>query len=56
MPGMSGTETVDEIIKLQKENLLPLGIKIIRCTMHKLKEEVNKFMEAGIDLCIHKLK
>jgi signal transduction histidine kinase len=54
MPEMSGTETAHEILKLQNENLLAQGIMIIGCTAHKSKEEVKKFMEAGIDQCIHK--
>jgi len=53
MPEMSGTETVHEIIKLQSQGLLP-PIKIIGCTAHKSKEEVDKFMKAGINQCIHK--
>jgi len=38
---------------LQGEGLLP-EMKIIGCTAHKSKEEVDKFLEAGIDQCIHK--
>jgi len=54
MPDLNGADTVYEIKKLQEENLLALNIKIIGCTAHKSKEEVDKFMEAGIDQCIQK--
>jgi len=54
MPEMSGTETAHEILKLQDQNLIAQGIVIIGCTAHKSKEEVKKFMEEGIDQCIHK--
>ena len=53
-PEMSGSEIVRKIRRLQKENLLPASIKVIGCTAHKSKEEVEKFMEAGIKQCIHK--
>ena len=54
MPEMSGTETVKEIRRLQKEKLLSSGMKIIGCTAHKSKEEVERFLKAGLDQCIHK--
>jgi len=54
MPEMNGTETVNQIKKLQEENLLSQGIKIVGCTAHKSKEEIDRFMEAGLDQCIHK--
>jgi len=53
MPEMSGSETVIEIKKLQDEGLLE-DMKIIGCTAHKSKEEVDRFMETGLDKCIHK--
>jgi len=53
MPEMSGSETVQEILRLQSQGLLP-PIKLIGCTAHKSKEDVDKFMEAGINQCIHK--
>jgi len=54
MPEMTGSETVQEIKRLQEENLLPPSIKVIGCTAHKSKEEVEKFMEAGFKQCLHK--
>jgi CheY-like chemotaxis protein len=54
MPEMSGAETVIEIKKLQREGLVPLGMEIIGCTAHQSKQEVDKFLEAGLDQCIHK--
>ena len=53
MPEMSGIETVEEILRLQGQNLLS-RMKIIGCTAHKSKEQVDRFLEAGIDQCIHK--
>jgi len=53
MPEMSGTETVKELRKLQSEGMLP-KMKIIGCTAHKSKEEIDRFLEAGLDKCIHK--
>jgi len=53
MPEMNGSDTVKEIKRLQSEGLLP-DMKIIGCTAHKSHEEVDKFMEAGLDQCIHK--
>ena len=55
MPEMNGSETVRKIRKLQKEKkLLPQRMRIIGCTAHKSKEEVERFLEAGLDKCIHK--
>jgi len=54
MPEMSGSETVKEVRRLQNQGLLFEEIKIIGCTAHRSDEEVEKFMEAGIDQCIHK--
>jgi len=53
MPGMTGSETVCELRHLQSQNLIP-SVKIIGCTAHGSPEEVNKFMESGIDMCIQK--
>jgi len=53
MPEMNGTEAVREIRRLQTLNTLP-DVKIIGCTAHKDKEEVDEFLESGIDQCIHK--
>jgi len=53
MPEMTGSETVREIKRLQGEGLLP-EMRLIGCTAHKSKEEVEKFMNAGLDQCIHK--
>jgi CheY-like chemotaxis protein len=54
MPEMTGRDTVYEIKKLQEESLLSQGIRIVGCTAHKSKEEIDRFMEAGLDQCIHK--
>ena len=54
MPEMNGRDTVYEIKRLQEDSLLSPGIKIVGCTAHKSKEEVDKFMQAGLDQCIHK--
>ena len=54
MPEMSGVETVREIRRLQRESQIPEGIKIFGCTAHRAGEEVDKFMEAGLEKCIHK--
>ena len=54
MPEMSGSETTREIRKLQREKRVSSMMRIIGCTAHKSKEEVEKFMEAGLDKCIHK--
>jgi len=54
MPGMTGAETVREILKLQKEDQIPNRVKIIGCTAHRSGEEVDKFIEAGLEKCIHK--
>ena len=54
MPGVNGIEVVREIRRLQKEDSLPRDMKIIGCTAHKLKEEVERFLKAGLDQCIHK--
>ena len=53
MPEMTGSETVTEIKRLENENLVP-HMKIIGCTAHKAKEEVDKFVESGLDSCIFK--
>ena len=53
MPGMTGSEAVEEIRKLQVQGLVP-EMKIIGCTAHGSTKEVDKFMAAGLDLCIHK--
>jgi len=53
MPEMTGAETVAEIRRLQGESLIP-EMKIIGCTAHTAKEEVEKFMESGLDSCIFK--
>jgi len=55
MPEMNGIQTVKEIRRLQKEEgVLAQELKIIGCTAHKSKEEVERFLEAGLDQCIHK--
>jgi len=54
MPEMSGIETVQEIRRLQKEKFLVENFKVIGCTAHKAKEEVEKFLKSGIEKCIHK--
>jgi len=53
MPGMTGSQTVREIKRLEAEELIP-PMKIVGCTAHGSNEEMEKFMEPGIDLCIHK--
>ena len=53
MPGMNGSETVEEIRKLQVQGLVS-PMKIVGCTAHGSTEEVERFMEAGLDMCIHK--
>jgi CheY-like chemotaxis protein len=53
MPGLTGSETVQEIKRLQVQGLVP-PMKIIGCTAHGSSEEVEKFMESGIEMCIHK--
>jgi len=54
MPEMSGSETVQEIRRLQKEKSLPQRVRIIGCTAHKSRVEVDKFLASGLDRCIHK--
>ncbi len=54
MPEMSGAEATREIRRLQGENLISPATRIIGCTAHKSKEEVDRFLEAGLDQCIHK--
>ena len=54
MPGMSGAETVKETKKLQGENKVSLGMRIIGCTAHKAKEEVDRFLASGLERCIFK--
>ena len=53
MPEMTGSETVEEIRRLQRENSIP-EMKAIGCTAHKAKEEVDRFMASGLDSCIFK--
>jgi len=53
MPEMTGTETVREIRKLQNKRVLP-GMRLIGRRAHKLKEEVDRFLGAGLEQCIHK--
>jgi len=52
---MIGSDTVKEILKFQSQNWPSTTIKIVGCTAYKSKEEVEKFMEAGIAQCIHNL-
>ncbi len=54
MPEMNGTETVREIRRLQEGKLLSREMRIIGCTAHQAKEEVERFVESGLDSCIHK--
>jgi len=54
MPGMSGADTVKEIKKLQGEDKVSLGMRIIGCTTHKVKEEVDRFLASGLEACIFK--
>ena len=53
MPEMTGSETVVEIRRMQGEDLIP-EMRIIGCTAHKAQEEVEKFLESGLDHCIFK--
>jgi len=53
MPGMSGSEAVTEIKRLQSEGVVE-EMKIIGCTAHKAKEEVDRFLASGLDQCIFK--
>jgi len=53
MPEMTGSETVVELKRLQREHLIP-KMKVIGCTAHKIKEEVDKFLESGLDSCTFK--
>ncbi len=53
MPEMTGSEVVKEIRRLQEKNLVS-DLKIIGCTAHGSKVEVEKFMKAGLEMCIHK--
>ena len=53
MPEMSGAEAVREIRRLQGEKVVS-NMRFVRCTAHQSKEEVDRFLEAGLDLCIHK--
>jgi len=53
MAGMSGSDTVKEIKRLQELNMLP-EMRIIGCTAHGSKDEIANFMESGIDECIQK--
>jgi len=54
MPEMNGADTVREIRRLQKEEKISAGIRIIGCTAHKAKEEVDRFFAAGLESCIFK--
>jgi len=54
MPEMTGSEAVKEIRRLQSENLISKEKKIIGCTAHGSNAEVEKFMKAGLEMCIHK--
>ena len=51
MPGLTGSETVVEIKRLQAQGLMP-PMKIVGCAAHSSVEEVGKFMKSGIDLCL----
>ena len=53
MPEMSGADTVREIRRLQSESMVS-EMKVIGCTAHKVKEEVDRFLASGLDLCIYK--
>jgi len=53
MPEMSGGETVREVKRLQREGILA-DMRIVGCTAHKSKKEVEKFMKAGLDQCVEK--
>jgi len=53
MPGMTGSETVKELRRLQEQNVVPV-MKIIGCTAHEGKDQIDRFMESGIDDCIKK--
>ena len=53
MPGMTGSETVHEIKQLEAQGLVS-SMKMIGCTAHGSGEEIEKFMECGIDSCIQK--
>jgi len=53
MPELTGSEAVKEIRRLQEQNLISEK-KIIGCTAHGSKVEVEKFMQAGLEMCIHK--
>ena len=55
MAEMNGIETVKEFRRLQREKgICSLDMRIIGCTAHKSKEDVDRFVEAGLDQCIHK--
>ena len=54
MPEMSGAETVREIKKLQGQNMVSSDIRIIGCTAHKGKEEIERFLAVGLENCIFK--
>jgi len=53
MPEMTGIETVKEIKRLEGEGKIGEGLKIIGCTAHGSKREVDRFLASGINLCIH---
>jgi len=53
MPGLTGSETVQEIKRLQAQGMVP-PMSIIGCTAHGSAEKVERFMKSGIDSCIHK--
>jgi len=54
MPGMSGAETVREIKRLQGKKQVASEMRIIGCTAHKGKEEVDRFLASGLENCIFK--
>ena len=54
MPEMSGSDTVLEIKRLQKDKVISSNMKFIGCTAHKGKEEVERFFGSGLDDCIYK--
>ncbi len=53
MPGMTGSEATRELRQLQKENKVA-EMKTVGCTAYGSVKEAERFMAAGIDLCINK--
>jgi len=53
MPEMTGVETISEIKKLQRQDLIP-DIDIIGCTAHQRKEDIDLMINAGAKECIQK--